>query len=955
MLSTNSPKKQISSSANHDRESHGEDDDATDGINMTDSKQIPPPRWWSFTADEAIDRLGSNEANGLTKGEAAKRLSEHGPNELQSEAAPSKLEVAMHQVVDPMNLMLLAVAATSLVIGEISTALLVAALVSLNIVLGAQQEMKAKAAVDALAKLQVPVARVTRGGSLVELPATELVPGDIVSLEAGDLVPADGRILRSATLETQEAALTGESAPIPKDSSPLADEDIAIGDRSDMVFQNTSVTRGTGVLVVTSTGMKTEMGAIAAMLSSVERKRSPLQRELDSLTKILGFIAWGAVVVIMAIGVIRGINTGELLLLGTAMAISAIPTGLPTFVQGMLSYGAKQLAKANAIVKNLTDVETLGSTSAINSDKTGTLTMNEMMTSTLYLDDTWFHVEGNGYSKTGAIRSVAGDPEPDFTNLALALVLDSDAVVSDDGDVIGDPTEAALVVLAAKIGVDAEETRRARPRLAEVPFDSSYKFMSTVHRIPLDGEDRLILLTKGAPDVVLARCSESATGKSDWVSIADAIEGINAANERMGSEGLRVLSFAYRLINTCDEAAVLADPMSFVEDLRFVGLAGIIDPLRPSSKKAVHIAHKAGIDVRMITGDHTVTAMAIGKDLGLGSGAISGAEFREMSDEQVMAELPDLHVFGRVSPQDKLRLVQLMQADGMVVAMTGDAVNDAAALKQADIGVAMGSGSEVTKQAAKMILTDDNFGTLVHAVELGRSTYHKIRLYVRFQMSQLLSLVIIFLVASIFNIAGGVALTPMMVLWLNFLVAGAPVLIIMNTPVQEGLMQLPPRAPSHKLVNPSEVIRWLLYGGALFFATLAPLLWGPDKPSPSMATASMTMAFVVMGFGTLLSGLALRHDPQSWLKSPILTSLGILAIPAVLLVITTTWSPLQRLLMTQPLTAEQWLGSIGLALIVLVVIETEKWFRRRSLHVDEVQATPEEILTGSKVVTDLHV
>jgi Ca2+-transporting ATPase len=918
-----------------------------DGIRMTDNDQSQATRWYALGVDDAVARLGTDEATGLTSDEAEKRLAEYGPNELQSEPPPSKLEVAMHQVADPMNLMLLAVAVISLVIGEISTGVLVAMLVLLNVVLGAQQEIKAKAAIDALAKLQIPVARVTRDGSLAELAATKLVPGDIVSLEAGDLVPADGRIIHSATLETQEAALTGESAPIPKDSGALPDEDIAIGDRSDMAFQNTSVTRGTGVIVITTTGMNTEMGSIASMLSSVERKRSPLQRELDSLTKMLGFIAWGAVAVIIAIGVARGTETSELLLLGTAMAISAIPTGLPTFVQGMLSYGAKQLAEAKAVVKNLTDVETLGSTSAINTDKTGTLTMNEMMASTLYLGDSWFHIEGSGYSKTGAVRSVAGDPDPDFTNLALGLVLDSDAVVSDDGEVIGDPTEAALVVLAAKIGVDAPETRRARPRLAEVPFDSSYKFMSTVHRIPLDGEDRLILLTKGAPDVVLARCSESSTSQRGWVSIDDAIEGIEAANERMGSEGLRVLSFGFRLINTWDEDAVLADPMPFVEDLRFVALIGIIDPLRPSSKEAVRLAHEAGIDVRMITGDHAVTAMAIGKDLGLGTGAISGAEFREMSDEQVMDALPDLHVFGRVSPQDKLRLVQLMQADGMVVAMTGDAVNDAAALKQADIGVAMGSGSEVTKQAAKMILTDDNFGTLVRAVELGRSTYQKISLYVRFQMSQLLSLVILFLVASIFNIAGGVALTPMMVLWLNFLVAGAPVIVIMIAPVQSGLMQLSPRDPSHKLTNPAEVTRWLLYGGTLFLVTLVPLVWGPDTPSASEASAAMTMAFMVMGFGTLFSGLALRRDPDSGLLPPLLRTLGILAIPGVLLILTTTWSPLQRLLDTQPLTGEQWLGALGLALIVLIVIETEKWIRRRRLPVDDISASAEEVLIGA--------
>jgi Ca2+-transporting ATPase len=922
---------------------------------MTENEQTQPVRWYALNTDEAVSRLGSDTARGLTNSEAAKRLAEYGQNELQSEAPPSKLEIAMHQVVDPMNIMLIAVAVISLAIGEIGTGVLVGLLVLVNVVMGAQQEVKAKAAVDALAKLQVPVARVTRDGSLAEIAATDLVPGDIVSLEAGDLVPADGRIIHSATLETQEAALTGESAPIPKDSGVLPDEEIAIGDRNDMAFQNTSVTRGTGVIVVTSTGMHTEMGSIATMLSSVERKRSPLQRELDSLTKLLGFIAWGAVAVIIAIGVARGTDTAELLLLGTAMAISAIPTGLPTFVQGMLSYGAKQLAEANAIVKNLTDVETLGSTSEINTDKTGTLTMNEMMASVMYHGDNWFHVDGNGYSKTGSIRSVAGDPDPDFTNLALALVLDSDAVVSDDGDVIGDPTEAALVVLAAKIGVDAQETRRARPRLAEVPFDSSYKFMSTVHSVPLDGEDRLILLTKGAPDVVLERCNESSTGDRSWVPIDEAIDGINAANERLGSEGLRVLSFAFRLINKWDEDAVLADPMSFVQDLRFVALIGIIDPLRPSSKEAVRVAHEAGIDVRMITGDHVVTATAIGNELSLGPGAVSGAEFRAMSDEQVITALPNLHVFGRVSPQDKLRLVQLMQGEGMVVAMTGDAVNDAAALKQADIGVAMGSGSEVTKQAAKMILTDDNFGTLVHAVELGRSTYQKISLYVRFQMSQLLSLVILFLVASILNIAGGVALTPMMVLWLNFLVASAPVVVIMIAPVQRGLMELPPRDPSHKLTNSAEVVRWLLYGGTLFFVTMVPLMWGPDEPTATAPSAAMTMAFIVMGFGTLLSGLALRRDPESGLLPPIFNALSILSISAVLLVLTTVWAPLQRMLMTQPLTGEQWLGALGLAVIVMLVIEAEKWIRRRRIPVDDTTASREPVLSGTNTQVDVGV
>ncbi|MGI9666093.1 MAG: cation-translocating P-type ATPase [Acidimicrobiia bacterium] len=904
-----------------------------------------PDSWYSLATGDVLNRFDSDAELGLSENEATERLADYGPNELEAEPPPSRLQVMMHQVVDPMNLMLIGVAVISLALGEISTGVVVALLVVLNVALGANQEMKAKAAVDALAKLQVPMSVVIRGGTNVEVAAADIVPGDVVRLEAGDLVPADGRILRSATLETQEASLTGESAPIAKDAQILSGDDVPLGDRTNMVFQNTSVTRGTASFVVTETGMATQMGRIASMLSSVERKRSPLQRELDSLTKVLGVIAWSAVAVIVAIGLARGLEFSEVMLLGTAMAISAIPTGLPTFVQGMLSYGSNQLAEAQAVVKNLTDVETLGSTSAINSDKTGTLTMNQMMASVVYHGESWFQVEGSGYDKHGSIRSVAGEPDHSFTGLGYGLTLCSDATVSDDGMVIGDPTEAALVVLAAKLGIDAEESRRAYPRLAEVPFDSSYKFMATVHTVPIAGEQRTILLAKGAPDVVLARCATVSTKSEHVVSIDEMGKSVVAANNRMGSQGLRVLAMAWRVIEDRDVEAALADPMSFVEDLRLSSLIGIIDPLRPSSKHAVAVAHGAGIDVRMITGDHAVTAKAIGEELGLGPGAISGAEFRDMSDEEIMENLDDIHVLGRVTPEDKLRLVQLMQSQGLIVAMTGDAVNDAAALKQADIGVAMGSGSEVTKQAAKMILTDDNFGTLVHAIELGRSIYQRISLYVRYQMSQLLALVILFLAASLFNIAGGVALTPLMVLYLNFLVASAPVVIIMIEPVSSGLMQRPPRDPSVPLTNRWEVTRWLIYGSTLFLVTLAPLLWGPDTPSPTEPSASMTMAFAVMAFGTLLTGMAVRRDPESGLLPPVLQAIGILAIPAALTVIATQWDFLQRLLGTQPLTSDQWLVAIGLSLIVLVVVETEKAIRRFR-HKTEPEIPAVEVIEG---------
>ncbi|HEY6794358.1 MAG TPA: cation-transporting P-type ATPase [Kineosporiaceae bacterium] len=892
---------------------------------------VPAP--YLQPADVVLSALGSDATYGLSGAEARQRLRVYGPNQIRGERQPSLVAVTLTQLRDPMNLMLVAVTVVSLVIGQVPTAIVVACLVLLNLVLGTQQELKARASVDALSRMQVPQTRVVRDGSLIMLPSVDLVPGDVVELEAGDVAPADGRIVRSATLETQEAALTGESMPVSKDAIGLSGPDVALGDRTNMVFQNTSVTRGTATVVLTATGMYTQMGQIASMLGSVERKRSPLQQELDQLTKVLGSIAWAAVAVIVIVALARGVPFSQVMLLGTAMAISAIPTGMPAFVSGLLSYGAKQLAEAKAVVKNLTDVETLGATSAINTDKTGTLTLNQMMVSTIYANGSWFTVDGEGYLTTGSVRGVAGKPVPDFTRLALGLCLDSDATVSREGAVVGDPTEAALVVLAAKLGVDAEQTRRAYPRIAEVPFDSAYKFMATFHRIPLEGADYLIELVKGAPDVVLARCSMAGGPLAESrVPISQARQDIKDAYHTMAAKGLRVLAFAARLLAEEDLPAIAADPISYSEDLGFVGMVGIIDPLRPAAKSAVATALGAGVDVRMITGDHAVTAQAIGESLGLGPGAISGAELQAMRDEDLLRRLPNLHVFGRVSPEDKLRLAQVMQRRGMIVAMTGDAVNDAAALKQADIGVAMGSGSEVSKQAARMILTDDNFGTLVNAIRLGRTVYDKIVAYVRFQMAQLLSLVFLFLAATIFDINDGVALTPLMVLFICFFVVLFAVIVIAVDPADPQVMSRPPRDPRVRISNRTAITCWILYGAVRFLTALVPLVAGPDAPSVSLPSASMTMAFVVLCLSTVLSAFVLRRDPSTGLAPPLLKAAAILVVPVVLLILATELPFAQHALLTLSLSGPQWLACIGLALITPVFIEAEKWLRRRRAH-----------------------
>ena len=884
--------------------------------------------WHAQDADVVVSALASDRQAGLTAGEVDERRRRYGPNEIASEPPPSMWSIALLQLKDPMNLMLVAVAVVSIVIGEIPTAIVVAVLVGLNIVLGTRQEVKARASVDALAKMQTPQARVVRDGTLTELDATELVPGDVVQLEAGDIVPADGRLLTTATLETQEAALTGESAPVAKDPQTLGTIDVSLGDRSNMGFQNTSVTRGTATMVVTETGMHTQMGQIASMLSAVAPSKSPLQRELDSLTKVLGVIAWTSVAIIVIIGVIRGQDVTTLLLLGISMGVSAIPTGLPTFVQAMLAYGARQLADAKAIVKNLTDVETLGATSVINSDKTGTLTMNQMTVRSLYFHCRWYTVDGEGYAKSGKITHVAGEAVPDFTLLAYGLCLDSDATVSGTGEVVGDPTEAALVVLAAKIGVDAPLTRRTYPRVAAVPFDSAYKFMATFHHLEVDGRTQFVELVKGGPDVVLARCATAFRPGRQEVPLDEVREELTAANRTMSEKGLRVLAFAVRRLDGQEEAAV-ADPMSYVADLTFVGMVGIIDPLRPEAIESVRTAHEAGIDVRMITGDHAITASAIGAELGLGPGAIGGAELQAMTDEELSAALPNLHVFGRVTPQDKLRLADVMQKNGAVVAMTGDAVNDAAALKKADIGVAMGSGSEVTKQAGKMVLTDDNFGTLITAIRLGRNIYDKIVSYIRYQMSKLFSLVLLFLVASIFDINDGVALTPLMVLFQHFFITLFPVAVIMLDPPAPDLMNKPPRDPRMPIANRLAFVQWLAYGVLQFAVTLAAMLLAPGEMSTTEANVPMTTAFVVLSFGSILAGLVMRRDPESGLTPPILGALKILSIPTIVTVFAVEAGVLQDLLMTTSLTGGQWLACLGWSLIIPIVVEAEKAFRRR--------------------------
>src|SRR5215469_3143131 len=884
--------------------------------------------WYSLSAAEAAARLDVVPEEGLTPEVVDQRLAQYGPNALPTEPPPSVWVVARGQLSNPMNIMLLIVAAASFAIGQIATALVVTGLVTFNVVMGSQQELKARASVEALAQLQVPHARVRRSGRVEEVESTNLVPGDVVLVEAGDVVPADGRILLSASLEVQEAALTGESAPVAKDHTTLLARDVALGDRTDMVYQNTQVTRGSATFVVTGTGQTTEMGRIANMVTATKRTKSSLQRELDSMTKIFGLLAWLAVAVIAIVGIARGQEIHTLVLLCVSTAISAIPTGLPTFVQTMLSSGARRLAESKAVVKSLSDVETLGGTTLINSDKTGTLTMNAMTATTMLANGAWYQVEGPGYKKSGAILGVAGTELPDFRNLALGLCLCTDATVGDDESVIGDPTEAAFVVLAAKMGVDAEQTRATLLRRAEVPFDSEYKFMATFHDRPewLTGpliQQPHFMCVKGAPDVVLDRCS-TALWHGKTVEIAEVREDILNANRQLSERGLRVLAFALKALDDGAMSAAVADPMSAVEGLVFVAIVGIMDPLRTEAKDAVHVALDAGIDVRMITGDHTVTARAIADELGLGPGVITGPELQRLSDGDLTGRLGRLHVFGRVAPEDKLRLARLMQRSGEIVAMTGDAVNDAAALKQADIGVAMGSGSEVSKQAAKIVLTDDNFATLVRAVDLGRDLYRRISSYVKLQLTILSAVLQLMVYATILDINSGIALFPLMLLFCKFFIVITVVIALIVDVPDPSVMKQPPRTPGTKIVNRAQIIRWFVTGFLIAAIALAVLALGPGKPSTTHSSVNMTMTFAIVSLSAVNLGVVMRREREPAWSRPVFPYLGWIILGWIL-----TWAAvelhmLQRLLDTKSLTGGQWLAVIALSLIAPTAVAVDK-------------------------------
>jgi P-type Ca2+ transporter type 2C len=909
--------------------------DAASATAFTPAAPAAGPGPYALDGADVARQLGVDPAQGLSAAEAAERFRTGGPNRLAEAKKESGFRAFVRQYQDFMQIILLGAAiVNALVTDDVGTTVLLAGLTVLNAVIGLRQEAKAEASVEALAQMMKTIARVRRDGQAVEIDAGELVPGDIVLVEAGNLVPADGRILLAATLEIEEAALTGESLPVGKTVDPVPGEDVPLGDRTCMAYMNTSVTRGRGEFVVTDTGMTTEIGHIADMLSKTETEKTPLQKQLDGLSKIIAIIAFIALTAVILLGLARDESFDDLFVTGVTLAVAAIPTGLPAVVTALLSLGTQEIARRHAIVKRLPAVETLGSTSAICSDKTGTLTLNKMTAREMAIPGQHrFTVSGEGYATEGEIKHVGGE-RIDLDPYLLPGILCADAVLEGDG-LIGDPTEGALIVLGAKGGLDVDETRATYPRIAEVPFDSEYKFMATFHEMAgADGAPVVRCFVKGAPDVLIGLGGSYRDPDGTIVPVTDdnrhlALE----ANDRMAAGGERVMVVAQRDFDS-DTFDPGGDLKSLVTDLTLLAMVGIVDPPRAEARDAIAQCKSAGIRVRMITGDHATTAGAIGAELGIEGKAITGAEFAAMSDDELLRELPSIGVIARVAPEDKVRLVRMLQRSGQIVAMTGDGVNDAPALKAANIGVAMGiTGTEVSKQAAVMILTDDNFATIVGAVEYGRALYDNLLKYLRFQMSTLVAYIAIFLAAGILDIANGIPLDPLQIIWLN-MVIDIPIAVALGfdepTP---GLMARAPRPVGAPVLTASNWVRLCVQGAVMTVGTLVAYQIAESNDF-GLAVAS-TMLLTTLSLFHLAAGLLARDQVNTIFdrdRLPGAVQLRRYALSLAAIILVTKLGFMQRLFSVVDLTLGQWGICLGLALSLVVVEEIIKVFIRRRIR-----------------------
>lgn len=916
--------------------------------------------WYSLESEQVIEKLKTSITEGLSEKEVKKRTEKYGENKLEEAPPTTFLQLLWGQFNDFVIWLLIGAALISALLGEWIEAGAILAIVLLNAILGIVQERRAEEALAALKKLAAPEAHVIRGGHRLIVPASALVPGDVVILEAGNYIPADLRLVQAVNLKVEEAALTGESVPVQKVDDITLKEGSALGDRKNSAFMGTLVSYGRGIGIVTDTGMGTQIGEIAELLQAVEDEQTPLQKKLDQLGKTLGWAALTVCGLVFLIGLMRNgfsqENVMEMFLISISLAIAAVPEGLPAVVTISLALGMREMIDRNALIRRLSSVETLGSATVIGSDKTGTLTQNEMTVTQISIEGYDIAVTGTGYDPIGEFQINGeniklGDYPAGLTALWVGA-LNNDALIEDDTDngikMIGDPTEGSIIVAAAKADKNYQKLSKAYPRVQEIPFDSTRKRMTTIHEVkaPLSADPSpffdddphrgsYVIAVKGAPDVVLDLCKYHQHADDTQAKLTDEIRGrIMGSNNAMASDALRVIAVAYKVIKELPDEV---NSENIEDALIFVGLIGMIDPPRPEVSEALAIARKAGIRTVMITGDYAQTAKAIADSIGLrkpGDNLITGEDLNQMTDAKLQEEIRHTSVFARVSPEHKVRIVRALRANGEIVAMTGDGVNDAPALKQADIGVAMGiTGTDVAKETADMVLTDDNYSSIVSAIEQGRIIYSNIRKFVFYLLSCNLAEIAVIFLAILFKLPS--PLNPIQLLWLNLVTDGAPALALGMEKGDPDIMDMKPRPSTEPIINKQMRLGIVVQTVAITAITLGAYLIGlklwPVAGGMFNETAA-TMAFITLSMSELLRAFTARSE-----RYPI-TKLGFFknktmnwaVLVSTALLLMAIYVPFMRpIFETVPLGWVHWQYVLPLLLIPALAAEATKWFIRR--------------------------
>ncbi|HXG52791.1 MAG TPA: cation-translocating P-type ATPase [candidate division Zixibacteria bacterium] len=898
-----------------------------EGASQVSGREQAGLSWYRREAAEVVEELGTDAERGLTAAEALRRLARYGPNELQESRKPSPWTILARQFKNVLVVILISAIALSAALGHDLEAAAIGAIVVLAVLLGFFQEFRAEKAVETLRRMAAPKATVVRDGQVLEIPARDLVPGDIVLVRMGDKVPGDARLIEAVNLRVEEAALTGESAPVEKQSDALRSDALSAGDQTNMIFAGTAVTYGRGKAVVVATAMETEFGRIARLLQTIEPAKTPLQRNLDRVGRALAQAAIALVLIVVGLAVLRGQPLIEMLIFGIALAVAVVPEALPAVVTISLAIGVQRMVRRNALIRRLPAVETLGSVSVICSDKTGTLTRDEMTVRRIFVDGKLLEVSGSGYEPKGAF-SCGGAPAPispplDALLRAAALASDAALIQSDNDSgplgwqIRGDPTEGALVVAAAKAGLWKADLEARYPRIHEIPFTSESKRMTTLHAAP----EGIFACAKGAPEVILGSCTCVATASGHAPLDPAVRDGILRAARAMAGDALRVLGVAFK---------PAATPQDAERDMVFLGLVGMIDPPRPEVAQAIERCERAGVKPVMITGDHPVTAEAVAREINLlkDGRVLTGAELDALGEAEFESSVETVSVYARVSPAHKLRIVTALQRKGHVVAMTGDGVNDAPALKKADIGIAMGiTGTDVSREAAAMTLLDDNFASIVAAVDEGRRIFNNIKKYLMYLLSSNIGEIGLMLGAVVLDLP--LPLTAAQILYVNLATDGLPALALAVDPPEADLMSRPPRNPRAGIFTRPVLV--LMSAGGLWSAMANLLLFRWLISSGRPASEAMAMIFVSLVAIEFFKAYNFRSDRLSafarpfanrWLNAAVLAELALLALIVYLPV-------LQLLLGTFDMRESDWLVAIGVASTITPVLELTKRLARR--------------------------